>query len=332
MATLKDVAKLASVDVSTVSRALNNKSYVHPETKKRICQAVEALGYMPNLVAKSLRQGKRQTIGVVVPSINISVFGEVVQGIEEEARKCGYAVLVSNTLDNPEIERECLERLRNGLVDGIIIAGTDQNNRLLHDIRSSNIAVLQMIRKLEEGIDSVTADYYECGYKSACYLAKKGCRKIGFINGKTDIAPYKERYNGYHKAIKKNNLTEHVIETSLECSHYFEDGYQAAKTFLEEIPGLDGIMVATDMQGLGAIRAIKEFGRKIPEDIKVISLTGHSIGAYLETALTSMEVPAVDMGIHTTKMIIDLIETIEEKKIRLQHVVFQSMLVERETT
>ena len=91
-------------------------------------------------------------------------------------------------------------------------------------------------------------------------------------------------------------------------------------------------MAATDMQGLGAIRAIKESGRKIPEDIKVISLTGHSIGAYLETALTSMEVPAVDMGIHTTKMIIDLIETIEEKKIRLQHVVFQSTLVERETT
>lgn len=103
MATLKDVAKLANVDVSTVSRALNNTSYVHPDTRKKIYKAVEQLSYKPNLLAKGLRQGKKHSIGVVMPSINLSVFGEVVQGIETQARKLGYSIVICNTKDNPDV-------------------------------------------------------------------------------------------------------------------------------------------------------------------------------------------------------------------------------------
>lgn len=332
MATLKDVAKLANVDVSTVSRALNNKSYVHPETKKKIYQAVDALGYMPNIVAKSLRQGKRNTIGVVVPNINFSIFGEIVLGIEEEARKQGYGVLICNTLDDPEIEKEYLERMRNGLVDGIVIAGTGKNNRLLHDIHSTNVAILQVIRKQDEGIDSMVADFFECGYHSVDYLVKKGCKKIGFINGPMEIAPYKERYKGYKKALRKYDLEEYTCASNLQGIQHFEEGFQITKKLLKEIPDLEAIMTSLDMQGLGAIRALKKAGRRIPEDVRMISLTGHSIDGYLETAMTSIEVPAVEMGIRATKMLVGLVETIEKKKICLQHVVFQSTLIERETT
>lgn len=177
MATLKDVAKLACVDVSTVSRALNNKSYVHPETKKKILKAVEQLGYSPNLVVKSLNKGKKHTIGVVMPNTNFSVFSDVVQGIEEKARQCGYSVLICNTANNPEVEKEHLERLRNGLVDGIIVTSTGKNNRLLQDINSSNIAVLQAIRLQDSSIDSVVADFFDCGYQSTKYLVKKDVKK-----------------------------------------------------------------------------------------------------------------------------------------------------------
>ena len=114
MATLKDVAKLANVDVSTVSRALNNTSYVHPDTKKKIFKAVEQLSYRPNLLAKGLKQGKRRTLGVVVPSVNLSLFGEIVQGIEMQAGNRGYSLMICMTKDDPDIEAECLNRLRNG--------------------------------------------------------------------------------------------------------------------------------------------------------------------------------------------------------------------------
>ena len=287
---------------------------------------------MPNIIAKSLHQGKRQTIGVVVPSINFSLFGDIVLGIEEEARKQGFSVLVCNTLDDPEIEMDYLNRLRNGLVDGIIIAGTGENNRLLYDIRSTNIAILQIIRKQDKRIDSVVADFYECGYRSVEFLAKLGCQKIAFINGPMAIAPYKERYNGYKKALRKNSLEEYTFESDLTGAQHFEEGFQVTNKFLQEIPGLDGVMTALDMQGLGALRAIKKAGLSIPQDIRLISLTGHSIGGYLETAMTSIEIPAVEMGIHTTKKLIELIQTIEKEKICLQHDVFQSKLIERETT
>ena len=112
MATLKDVAKLANVDVSTVSRALNNTSYVHPDTKERIYAAAKELGYHPNVMAQALRQGKRHTIGVVVPRLHMAIFSEILQGIEQQAGELGYGTLICTTNDNPKTEKECLNRLR----------------------------------------------------------------------------------------------------------------------------------------------------------------------------------------------------------------------------
>ena len=129
MATLKDVARLACVDVSTVSRALNNTSYVHPDTKARIFAAVKELSYQPNVLAQGLRQGKRHTIGVVVPRLHLTLFADITQSIESESRKLGYATLICHTEDDPVIEKECLNRLRNGFVDGIIIAGRQHQQR-----------------------------------------------------------------------------------------------------------------------------------------------------------------------------------------------------------
>lgn len=332
MATLKDVAKLANVDVSTVSRAINNTSYVHPDTKKKIFAAVEQLSYNPNLLAKGLRQGKLHTIGVVVPSINLSIFGEMVQGIESQAHKMGYSIMICNTKDNPDLEEEYLNRLRNSFVNGILISSTGQNTRLIRDIKTSGISVMQMVRKQDKLISSVVADYYECGYEGVKYLISKGCKNIGFINGPTDIIPYKERYRGYHKAMKEYGYEEHLANSSLPKGNFFKDGYDGVLQLLEEVPEIDGIMVAVDMQGIGVIRALKERKIAIPEKIKVISLLGHSIGGMLETTMTSMETPAREMGEQVTKMIIEDIEAEPGKKPSLKHLMFAASLVERETT
>ena len=108
MATLKDVAKLANVDVSTVSRALNNTSYVHPETKERVYAAARELGYHPNVIARALRQGHSYIIGVVVPRLHLTIFSEILQGIEEQARKLGYMTTVCVTEDDPRLEKDRL--------------------------------------------------------------------------------------------------------------------------------------------------------------------------------------------------------------------------------
>ena len=331
MATLKDVARLACVDVSTVSRALNNTSYVHPDTKERIYAAVKELGYHPNVMAQALRQGKRRTIGVVIPRLHLAIFSELLQGIEQGARDLGYATLICNTEDDPKVERDCLNRLQNGFVDGIIIAGTGRNGRIVRDIRASGVAVVQMVRQQEGQISSVVADYEACGYEAVRFLQQKGCWEIGLINGSLDLAPYKGRHDGYRKAVKDFGLSAHFSQCQYPVNS-FEYGYECANQLLDTVPGLDGILAAVDIQGLGAIRALTEREIRIPEEVKVISLTGHSVGGMLETAMTSMEMPAHEMGKKAAKMVIEEIEAPTDQKPSPQYVTFATVLVEREST
>lgn len=331
MATLKDVARLACVDVSTVSRALNNTSYVHPDTKKRIYAAARELGYHPNLLAQALRQGKRRTIGVVVPRLHLAIFSEILQGIEQGARELGYATLICNTEDDPKVERDCLTRLRNGFVDGIIIAGTGRNGRLLRDIKASGIAVVQIVRRQEGRISSVVADYEACGYDAVHFLYEKGCREIGLINGSLHLAPYKGRHDGYRKAIKALGLSAKFSESDYPVNS-FEYGYECTYHLLDENPGLDGILAAVDIQGLGAIRALTERNIKIPGQIKVMSLTGHAVGGMLETSMTSMEMPAHEMGEKAAQMVIKESETPEGQKTPPRFLTLNTTLAEREST
>lgn len=331
MATLKDVARLACVDISTVSRALNNTSYVHPDTKKRIYAAAKELGYHPNVMAQALRHGKRHTIGVVVPRLHLAIFSEILQGIEEEARQLGYATLLCNTEDDRRTEKECLDRLRGGFIDGLIIAGTGYNNRLIRDIQASGIAVVQMVRQQDKRISSIVADYEACGNDAVHFLYEKGCRHIGLINGSLDLDPYKGRHIGYCKAIKKLGLDENLTRSDHPVNS-FEHGYECAEQLLDDVPDLDAIMTAVDIQGLGAIRALTERKIQVPEQVKVISLTGHEVGRMLETSMTSMEMPAHEMGKKAAQMVIDAINASADQKPSTQHVTFATVLVEREST
>ena len=329
MATLKDVAKLACVDVSTVSRALNNTSYVHPETKKRILEAVKKLSYHPNVLAQGLKKGKRQTIGIVVPRLHFTLFSDITQSIELEAKKQGYAALICHTEDDPEIEKECLNRLKNGFVDGIIIAGSGQNKGLLKKIDVEGIPVVQIVRKEENSISSITADYYACGYETVKYLVKKGCKEIGLINGPTALAPYRERYLGYKAALEEEGLQE-TTATAQVSSNSFEYGYECTETLLKNNSKLDAIMAAVDIQGVAAIRVLKTHGISVPRQMRLVSLTGYSMGNFLETSMTSFEIPGIEMGKKATQMLIEAIEG--EEKPSVCHLVFPASLVEREST
>lgn len=331
MATLKDVARLACVDVSTVSRALNNTSYVHPDTKTRILAAVKELSYQPNVLAQGLRQGKRHTIGVVIPHMHLTVFADITQSIEVESRKLGYAMLICHTNDDPVLEKECLNRLRNGFVDGIIVAGTGRNGRLLRDIRTGGIAVTQIVRKQEAGISSVVADYEACGYEMVKYLYAKGCREIGLINGSMSLAPYRDRYHGYCRAMEELGLTKTCAD-SPGTGNSYDYGYRCTEELLMQNPELDAIMAAVDIQGMAALRALKDLKIHVPEQMRLVSLTGHSIGELLETTMTALEIPAWEMGAKATRMVIEEIEAPAEERPSVQHLVFPASLVERESS
>lgn len=330
MATLKDVAKLANVDISTVSRALNNKGYVHEETKKRIIEAVEEMSYHPNILAKGLRQGKKHTIAFVVPRIAITIYSDMIAPFSETARKMNYECLICVSDDDVQQEKEILERLRGGTVDGIVISSTGKNNKLIREIKNEGVCILQAVRKQDESLSSIISDYYTTGYEAVRFLHMKGCRNIGLIIGNLSIHPYKERYAGYMKAVRELELEPIVVmdESNPNKVHY---GMNCADKLIDQYPDLDGLLASVDSQGIGAIRELTQRGKRIPEDIKVMSLTGIRLGGFLETAMTAMEVPAGEIGETAAEIIIKDIESKAERR-TVKNLVFNSTLVERETT
>lgn len=332
MPTLKDVAQLANVDVSTVSRALNNTAHVHPATKARILKAAKELGYRPNPIAQGLRRGRQHTIGMVLPRLQLTIFAEIAQGVEEEAQRLGYSIIYANSGDDPKREAESLNRMRSGFVDAIIIAGTGKNGRLLRDIQTEGTPVVQVVRMQEQSLSSVVADYYACSYEAIHYLMEQGCTKIGLINSPRSISPYKRRYDGYRDAVREHGLESIYVTpaSNMEPNNY-EYGYRCATRLLDEHPDLDAIAAAVDIQGLGALRVLHERGIRCPDEVRVMSLTGHSIGRMLETTMTSMEVPALEMGQKAARMAIEAIETPEGNNAARQHLVFSPTLVVRDS-
>ena len=330
MATLKDVAKLANVDISTVSRALNNKGYVHEETKKRIIEAVEELSYHPNILAKGLRQGKKHTIAFVVPRIAITIYSDMIAPFSEAARKMNYECLICVSDDDVQQEKEILERLRGGTVDGIVISSTGKNNKLIREIKNEGVCILQAVRKQDGSLSSIISDYYTTGYEAVRFLHMKGCRNIGLIIGNLSLHPYKERYAGYMKAVRELGLEPIVVmdESNPNKVHY---GMNCADKLIDQYPALDGLLASVDAQGIGAIRELTQRGKRIPEDIRVMSLTGIRLGGFLETAMTAIEVPAGEIGETAAEIIIKDIESKAERR-TVKNLVFNSTLVERETT
>ncbi|MDR1688491.1 MAG: LacI family transcriptional regulator [Clostridiales bacterium] len=333
MATLKDVAQIANVDISTVSRALNDFAYVHPETKKRIFAAAKDLSYQPNLLAKGLKQGKRNAIGIVVPSLSMSVFSDIIESVGSYARERGYALLIAVTRDNADIENDSLIHLRAGFADGVIIASTGQNLKLINEMESSGTHFVQVIRGQHPDIPSVVADYYTCGYDAVKFLyEEKGCRNIGFVNGHLEISPYIERYNGYAAAVAAYNIPEIVYNPREWKKDYFDQGFEGILALSAENPKLDSLITSVDLQAMGALRAMKENGIKIPDKIKLISLTGNSSGKNLETTITALELPYNEVGKQAAELLINTIENMIKSKTGPQHITLKHTLVERETT
>lgn len=212
----------------------------------------------------------------------------------------------------------------------MIIASTGANKRIIRDI-SMQMPVVQVIRETDPHISSVVVDYVDIGYRAVKHLAEKGCKKIGLINGSAEISPYADRYKGYKKAIEELCLEEITAEhtSKLKGIRY---GYDCTNELLDGNMHLDAILAATDAQGIGALRALKENGLRVPDDIRVLSMTGHRVGDMLETSLTSMELPGLEIGAQAADMAIHAINADKKQVTALQHLSFKAVLAERETT
>lgn len=271
--TITEIAKMAGVSVSAVSRYLNN-GYVSEEKLEKIREVIERTGYQPSKQAQILRTKKSKVIGVVLPKISSETIGKVADGISSVLSKEGYQMLLTCTDNNPKKELEYLQLLNKNPVDGILFSASIYD-KAHHDVlKKLNVPVV-IISQNFEGCACVCHDDYGAAKQMTSRMIQKGKVCIGHIKVfDDDRAAGRDRTRGFLDAMKEAGLS-HRPKQIVQAEFTLESGYEKMKLLLEQNPGLDAVFCATDTLAIGAISYLHEIGKKIPEDIAIAGI-GHN--------------------------------------------------------
>lgn len=286
---LIDIANHVNVSVSTVSRVLNGRDRVSDKTREKVLSAIEKFDYKPNEIARSLRIKTSMTIGLVFPDISNEFFSMVGKGAESVARKNGYLVIVCNTNNDREIEEEYVNMLKQKQVDAIVLATVNKDKGYFERILNDNVPVVFVdnLPRLKNNYNSVTIDNVKAAFDLTGYLISRGHRQIGAIMGSMEETSAAERLEGFKRAL--GDGWEKVFKDYVRIGEFtYESGY-GNMTDLLNLPVIpDGIFAANNMIAYGAIRAIRDRGLSVPEDIEVVCFDADD-----KTGLLSIKIPSV---------------------------------------
>lgn len=296
MATVKDVADLAGVSTATVSRVLNNHPQVAGETRSRVLWAVEKLGYRPSRVARRLRMGGSQILGLIISDIANPFFTSVVRGIEDVAYANEYSLLLCDSDEDPAKEELYINVLLAEKVAGAIISPTDEYSTTCKIFVEGGRPVVAMDRRLRSlDVDTVIVDNVRGAYEAVSHLIRLGHRRIGLIGGPVHITTGRERLEGYEKA-----LTEQAIgldEGLIKIGDFKQDsGYRRACELLEMDDPPTAIFTANNLMTLGALNAIHEKGLNIPWDVAIVGFDDMPWAPSLDPPLTAVAQPTYELG------------------------------------
>lgn len=329
---IKDVANLAGVSVSTDSRALNNGSYVSPGTRERIMDAVEQLNFRPNYFAKALKVGVSKIIALILPNINNPVYALITQGVESIARAKGYNVILCNTDENINTELEHISLLKDRNVDGFIFATARSDTHHIDNLVAAGIPTVDVMR-YSLGANAVTVDNFKIGYDATTYLIRHGHKKILIFTGDDNIVSYKLRTDGYRQA-----LIEHGIEfeESNVISSKVEDTVILRHTVVDTIKRgsvPDAIFCVNWPRAIGVYGAAKELGLKIPEDLSVFGVDDLEFIPFLDPPLTTVSQPFYEMGRKAAEVLLQELSQAENPPVTKSFVqiIMPTEIVERES-
>jgi LacI family transcriptional regulator len=327
--TMKDIAKKAGVSVVTVSRALNQKPDINKETKELILTIARELDYTPDSLAKSLVTKKTRTVGIIVPAMD-HFYAEVVDGISKESLERGYSVVLCNSHENPDKELELIRLLREKRVDGMLIYPIQADHRYIDELRNTPVPFVFLNRHTDElECEYVINDNVYGAYSAVTHLIQKGHQRIIYICAKPTASSGKERIAGCKKAFLENGLPLTLLEI-LTCEEKIECCYHLVKQLLSENKKVDAIFVWDDRLAIGAIKAIFEAGKRIPQDIAIVGYDDIEISEFLFPPLTTVRHPSHEIGKTATRILIDRLESEDESE--LKRVVLKPELIIRQTT
>ena len=324
--TIKDVAKLAGVSISTVSRVINDSKPVTDEVKQRVLDVIKETGYIPNPLARSLVTKKSKLIGVIVPEVSDSFVNEILNGIEAVSKMYDYDILLVNTYSDKEQELESIKLLKTKQVEGIVMLSWILDEDHVNAMKESRIPAIYISKTARNyDIYTVSTSNEDATYDMTEYLIKNGHEDIAFImTSKEETILERERRTGYERALKDNNIKidEKLIKYGLTD---YEGGYNSMKELLDDKIIPSAVFVTGDEAAVGAINAIFDAGYNVPEDISVAGFNDTKLAKIYRPKLTTVYQPLFDMGAVAIRAIIKLIngEVVEEKQIELPYQIME---------
>lgn len=314
MTTIKDVAELAGVSPSTVSRVISDSPRISDDTKKIVREAMESLGYHPNAIARSLVSKSTNTIGIVMPQsaerafLN-PFFPQALSGVSAAAHEQGYCILLS-TGNSEKDQLSSIESIvMGGRVDGVIIMYSSIDNEVLDSLKKMKVPAVIIGKPLKsKDVLYVDNDNVEASFQVTEKLIKNGHKKIAFISGSFRFVVSLDRLDGYMNALKKYNIPfrkNYIIELSEVMT---KGAYEKAKELLllEDRP--TAFVATDDVMAFGVIDAVKEAGLRIPEDIEIMGFNNVPSSELTQPSLTSVDIDAFSLGYEATKLIVEKIK------------------------
>jgi LacI family transcriptional regulator, repressor for deo operon, udp, cdd, tsx, nupC, and nupG len=330
MTVIKDVAHLAGVSPSTVSKYLNNASSLTQEYKERVAKAIEALHYTPSNIARSMRTGRKNLIAVIVPSIDNPFYSELYNAIRVHCTQKGYTPIIYTTDENPDTLGNILSNIAASPVDGVILCFLDEADIIsrLEELHEHTPVVVMGWHVQSNKFSSVISDVFSGIYKSTYHLIELGHENIAYISGRLKRSISGEKLRAFKKAMFDANLP--VRDELIFADNFrYETGYHAASNFMHEKNPPTGIVAANDVLALGCVKYLINNNYRVPEDVAVIGFDGIQLSSLYDPSISTVAQPITEMGQAAGDMIIARIEKPSSKRMQA---IFQSDLVIRKST
>jgi Transcriptional regulators len=327
--TINTISKRTGYSVSTVSRALSGQAEKYRISKKAveiICQEAKRCNYVPSLLAKSLRMSKTNTIGLLVPNLDNPYFANMSTTIIVEAKAHGFSIVLVNSMEEEKNEKESLNLLCSRKVDGIIAVPSGHNAKVFEDVIEKGIPVVLIDRYFENSnMQYVTSNNYLGAVEATKYLVENGHKRIVCIQGPSFLMPVKERVRGFWDIVSDSGINDCAKVVGGEFS--IQSGYVETKLVINSSDRPTAIFVLSNTILLGAIKAIRESGLTIPEDISIISFDDNKYLDFLDPAITRVAQSVEEIGILSVKLIMQNINNKEGTSSNIQIQVPPTLIV-----
>jgi LacI family transcriptional regulator len=302
--TIRDVALRAGVSIATVSRVLNRSDHpVRAALRARVEAAARELDFRPSSLARGLAGRETRTLALVVPDIANPYYPRLSRGVEDVASAAGYALIVCNTDYRVDKLALYLQLLREKRVDGVLLAGGGHENPAdLAELADADLP-LQAIGRHPLAAPSVRIDNVAAGRAATAHLLERGRRRIAFVGGPAAHTTVGDRRRGYRQALRAAGLRP-LPRLEIETSFSPADGELAARRLLEPAHQPDAVFAVNDYLAIGVVHGLLAAGRRVPDDVAVIGFDDIPLAAYFRPSLSSVAVPAYELGTAATEQLL----------------------------